>query len=280
MTYWIHIIISGMIVFFAGIWHTYSWMQLQKYKKDEANKKMQIKGDYVAGNKSKVIETQGDYISGDKVSYNTYVTYYTKEGRSSEIVSDATLTTFFRKYQSTCLQLIHKIPANQLEGLPGFLRMSYNLSIVVSNCHGIGFEYTVPSEKPEIILTQTSAPIEKYYFTQYTNHPDFPKTVTFYKITAPGIALVNLHLVGGEKAILVEENADVQLNDFTLRYSKEEDPKSITYLWLFGSNSTEYWNQLDPVQLANENTIRLIQTYKTRQAAETSYNLYRSRTSK
>ena len=104
--------------------------------------KLEIKGDYVEGNQSNVIETQGDHISGDKVSYNTYVTYYANKDQQSDIVSDATLLNFFYQYSSAYNQIIDKVPKKLLQDLPGFLKKPYSINVVVSKCHGVGFEYT------------------------------------------------------------------------------------------------------------------------------------------
>jgi len=52
--------------------------------------------------------------------------------------------------------------------------------------------------------------------------------------------------------------------------------ENINYLWLFGSNSNEYWSQKDPIELANENAIRLIKTYIIKQEAEANYNSYKN----
>ena len=102
----------------------------------------------------------------------------------------------------------------------------------------------------------------------------------FAKISAKDIILTNARFVGSGQVFWVIENADLQLTDIEIKYSEEDDdPKNVNYLWIFGSNSTEYWSQLDPAQLANKNANRLIKTYIMKQAAETSYNLYRSRTS-
>lgn len=199
----------------------------------------------------------------EKVTYNTYINQYLREIRYNNIVSESTLNTFFLRYQMACSQFLQSIPAKLLEGLPGYLRMPYDMSVVVSRCHGVGVEFTVPSEVPEIILSHTSAPIEKYYLTKYTNHPDFPKSVINIRIKAKakGALLMMPDIVSGNEAILVEDGADVQLVDLALRYSKEEDPKIINYLWLFGSNSKEYWKTLDPVKLAEKNTLGLIKMY-------------------
>jgi hypothetical protein len=232
--------------------------------------KVAVSGDDIAGDKINIVGALGDYIAGDKVTYKTYITQYTQEGRSSEIVSNATLNKFFQKYQSACSQIIQIATENYLEGLPGFLKMPYDMSVVVSDCHGVGFQFTVPSDRPEITLSQTSAPIEKYYFTKYTNHPEFPKTITFVRVKAKGFITSSGEFVGSDQCILVEEGADAQIIDMTLRYSKEEGPKIINYLWLFGSNSKEYWEQLDPVKLAQDNTPRLIKVYRIKLALESS----------
>ena len=243
-----------------------------------SDKNVNIEGDYVAESKSKVIETQGDYIAGDRVSYNTYINYYKNEGRVGDIVSDATILTFFYKYSSVFNQIIREVPKQSIVDLPDFLKMPYNMNVVISECRGLGFEYTVPSNNPEITLTHTTAPIEKYFFTKYTNRTSFPKSMGFIPVTVKDIMLTNLRFVGSDQVFWVIENADLQLTDIEIKYSEEDDnPKNINYLWIFGSNSTEYWSQLDPVQLANKNAIRLINTYKLKQSAETSYNLYRSR---
>jgi hypothetical protein len=233
-----------------------------------------IGGDYVAGNKSKVIKTEGDYISGDKVvSHNTYVNYYKNEGRVGNIVSDATILTFFYKYSSVFNQIIREVPKQSIVDLPDFLKMPYNMNVVISECRGLGFEYTVPSNNPEITLTHTTAPIEKYFFTKYTNRTNFPKSMEFIKITKKDIIFINHRFVGSGQVFWVIENADLQLTDIEIKYSKEDDdPKNVNYLWIFGSTSTEYWSQLDPAQLANKNANRLIKTYIIKQEAETSYN--------
>jgi len=222
----------------------------------------------------------GDYIAGNKVSYNTYNSYYKKEGRVGDIVSDATILTFFYKYSSVFNQIIREVPKQSIVDLPDFLKMPYNMNVVISECRGLGFEYTIPSNNPEITLTHTTAPIEKYFFTKYTNINNFPKSMGFIPIKAKDIMYTNVRFVGSGQVFWVIENADLQLTDIEIKYSKDDDdPKNFYYLWIFGSNSTEYWSQLDPAQLANKNAIRLIKTYKNKQAAETSYNLYRSRTS-
>jgi len=198
-----------------------------------------------------------------KVTYNAYFNQYLREVRSNNIVSESTLNTFFLRYQMACLQFLQSIPEKYLEGLPGYLRMPYDMNVVVSRCHGVGFEFTIPSKVPEIILSHTTAPIEKYYLTKYTNHTDFPKAVINIRIKAKvkGALFMMPDIVSGNEAILVEDGADVQLVDLALRYSEEEDPKIINYLWLFGSNSKEYWKTLDPVKLAEKNTLSLIETY-------------------
>ncbi len=255
--------------FITGIFYIYSTISTQNA----------IEGDYVAGDKLRVIKTQGDYISGDKVSYNTYVNYCKNEGRVGDIVSDATILTFFYKYSSVFNQIIREVPKQSIVDLPDFLKMPYNMNVVISECRGLGFEYTIPSNNPEITLTHTTAPIEKYFFTKYTNRTNFPKSMKFIKITEKDIMLTNFRFVGSGQVFWVIENADLQLTDIEIKYSEEDDdPKNVNYLWIFGSNSTEYWSQLDPAQLAKKNAIRLIKTYRIKQAAETSYNLYRSRT--
>jgi hypothetical protein len=207
------------------------------------------------------------------------VNYYANKDQESDIVSDDTLLNFFYQYSSAYNQIIAKVPKKLLQDLPGFLKKPYNINVVVSKCHGVGFEYTVPSHNPEITLIHTTAPIEKHFFTKYTNHSDFPISSKFIKISKKDILLTNFNIVGSKQVFWVIENADFQVTDIGISYSEDDELKTINYLWLFGSNSNEYWSQLDPVQLANENTSRLIKMYKTRQAAETSYNLYRSRTS-
>ena len=201
-----------------------------------------VGGDYVAGNKSKVIKTEGDYISGDKVvSYNTYVNYYKNEGRVGDIVSDATILTFFYKYSSVFNQIFREVSKPSIVDLPDFLKMPYNMNVVISECRGLGFEYTIPSNNPEITLTHTTAPIEKYFFTKYTNRTNFPKSMEFIKITAKDIMLTNHRFVGSGQVFWVIENADLQLTDIEIKYSEEDDdPKNVNYLWIFGSNSTEY----------------------------------------
>ncbi len=220
----------------------------------------------------------GNYVAGNKVSYNTYINYYKNEGRVGDIVSDATILTFFYKYASVFNQIIREVPKQSNVDLPDFLKMPYNMNVVISECRGVGFEYTIPSNNPKITLTHTTAPIEKYFFTKYTDRTNFPKSMEFIKISAKDIMLINFRFVGSDQVFWVIENADLQLIDIEIKYSKEDDdPKNIGYLWIFGSNSTEYWSQLDPAQLANKNAIRLIETYRLKQSAETSYNLYRSR---
>lgn len=238
-------------------------------------KKYNVEGDYVAGNKSSVIYTQEDYISGDKVSYNTYVTYYANKDQESDIVSDATLLNFFYQYSSAYNQIINKVPKKLLQDLPGFLKKPYNINVVVSKCHGVGFEYTVPSNNPEITLIHTTAPIEKHFFTKYTNQSDFPISSKFIKISKKDILLTNFNVVGSKQVFWVIENADLQVTDVGISYSEDDELKTINYLWLFGSNSNQYWSQKDPVQLANENAIRLIRMYIVKQEAEASYNLYK-----
>ncbi len=214
----------------------------------------------------------GDYVAGDKVeSHNTYVNYYKNESRVGDIVSDATILTFFYKYSSAFNQIIREVPKQSIVDLPDFLKMPYNMNVVISECRGLGFEYTTPSNNPEITLTHTTAPIEKYFLTKYTNITNFPKSMEFIKITEKGIMLTNHRFVGSSQVFWVIENADLQLTDSEIKYSEEDDdPKNVNYLWIFGSNSTEYWSQLDPAQLANKNANRLIKTYIMKHAAEAS----------
>jgi hypothetical protein len=221
------------------------------------------------------VRINGDFISGDKVSHYTYITHVTKEGQSVDNVSDATLLNFFYQYSSAYHQTIKKVPKNLLQDLPGFLKKPYNINVVVSKCHGVGFEYTVPSNNPEITLIHTTAPIEKHFFTKYTNRPDFPISSQFIKISKKDILLTNFNFVGSKQVFWVNDNADLQVTDIGISYSEDDELKTITYLWLFGSNSNEYWSQKDPVQLANENAIRLIQMYIAKQEAEASYNSYK-----
>lgn len=223
----------------------------------------------------------GDYVAGDKlVSHNTYNNYYKNEGRVGDTVSDATILNFFYKYSSVFNQIIREVPKQSIVDLPDFLKVPYNMNVVISECRGLGFEYTIPSDNPEITLIHTTAPIEKHFFTKYTNKTNFPTSMKFAKISEKDIMLTNARFVGSGRVFWVIENADLQLTDIEIKYSEKDDnPKNVNYLWIFGSNSTEYWSQLDPAQLAKKNANRLIKTYIMKQAAETSYNLYRSRTS-
>jgi hypothetical protein len=220
-------------------------------------------------------KVEGDYVSGNKVSYNTYVTHYANKDQESDIVSDATLLAFFHRYSSAFSQTINRVPTELLEDLPGFLKRPYNVNVVVSKCHGVGFEYTVPSNNPEVTLIQTTAPIEKHFFTNYTNHSDFPISSKFIKISEKDMLISNFNIVGSKQVFWVIENADLQVTDIGIRYSEDEELKTIDYLWLFGSNTDDYWSQKDPVQLANENAIRLIKMYIGRREAEASYSRYK-----
>jgi len=238
-------------------------------------KKYDIKGDYVAGDKSSDIHTQGDYISGDKVTYNTYVTYHANKDSQNDLVSDGKLLDFFYQYSSAFNTILKKIPEQLIHDLPGFLQKPYSINVVVSSCHGVGFEYTVPSNIPEINIIHTTAPIERHFFEKYTDQPDFPISTNFIKISAEKILWMNYNFVGSKQVFWVIDNADLQAIDIGIKYSKDDEFKNISYLWIFGSNSNEYWIQKDPVKLANENTIRLIRTYIAKQEAEASYNLYK-----
>ena len=239
------------------------------------NEKIEVNGDYVEGNQSKIIETQGDYISGDKVSYNTYVNYYSNKTQENDIVSDATLRNFFYQYSSAYNAIIGKVPKRLLQDLPGFLKKPYNINVVASKIHGLGFEYTVPSNNPEINIIHTTEPIEKHFFTKYTNQLDFPISSKFIKISEKAILLTNVNFVGSRQVFWVLENADLQLTDIGISYSEDDEIKSINYLWLFGSNSNEYWNQKNPVELANDNAIRLINMYLAKQEAEEKFDMYK-----
>ncbi len=238
--------------------------------------KTEIAGDYVAGDKSDTIETEGDYVSGDKVSYNTYVTYYADRPHPNDVVSEAFLLNFFHRYSSACWRLLDTVPKETPRDLPGFLKAPYDMNVVLSECHGVAFEYTVPSANPEVTLTRTSAPIEKYFFARYTNRPDFPISSKFIRISKSGIALANFNFVGSKQVFWVVEGADLQVSDIGIRYSEDDALKTIDYLWLFGSNTNDYWRQLDPERLANENTTRLIWMYLSGREAERSYSLNRS----
>ena len=226
---------------------------------------------------TKKYNVDGDFVSGDKFSYNTYITNVTKEGRSGNNVSDAILLNFFYQYSSAFKNIINKVPERLLQDLPGFLRKPYSINVVVSECHGVGFEYTVPSDNPEITVIRTTAPIEKHFFSKYTDRPDFPISSKFIKISKKDILLTNVNFVGSKQVFWVTENADFQVTDIRISYSEEDDPKTINYLWLFGSNTIEYWSQKDPIQLANENAIRLIRMYILKQEAEASYNLHKDK---
>ncbi len=63
MSPWINIIISGIIVFAAGIWNTYSWMQLQKKKKTEASQNIQIDGNVVSSNIIQIIGSNSEEMN-------------------------------------------------------------------------------------------------------------------------------------------------------------------------------------------------------------------------
>ena len=136
--------------------------------------------------KISIEDVNGDFVSGDKVSYNTYITNVTKEGQSGDNVSDATLFNFFYQYSSAFNNIINKVPEKPLQDLPGFLKKPYSINVVVSECHGVGFEYTVPSDNPEITMIRTTAPIEKHFFTKYTNITNLPISMKFAKISANG----------------------------------------------------------------------------------------------
>jgi hypothetical protein len=232
----------------------------------------------VIGPRGKV-SVVGDFVAGDKVSYKTYITHVTKEGQSRDNVSDVTLLNFFYQYSSAFNQAIVKVPRDLLQDLPGFLQKPYSMNVVVSECHGVGFEYTVPTNNPEITLIHTTAPIERHFFTKYTGRPDFTVSSRFIKVSRPDILWANFNFVGSKQVFWVTNDADVQVADIGIRYSGDDELKTIGYVWLFASNSNEYWGHKDPVKLANENAVRLIKMYRVKREAEASYSLHQASTS-
>ncbi|MDH4202040.1 MAG: hypothetical protein OEV87_04025 [Phycisphaerae bacterium] len=226
------------------------------------------------GNNSPIVD--GDYVAGNKVAYNIYNNSVTNKSQSGDLVSDSSLLDFFYRYSSAFNQIINSVPQDLLQGLPGFLQKSYSMKVVVSKCHGIGFEYTVPSNTPEITMIHTDAPIERHFFIKYTNNPDFPISTEFIKVTEKDILWSGANFVGSKQVFWVTEKADLQAIDMRIKYSEKDEFKNISYLWLFGSNSNEYWSQKDPVELAKKNAIGLIKTYISKQEAEASYNSYKN----
>ena len=229
----------------------------------------------VAGDKSGDIHTQGDNIAGDKAIYYNYATYNAIEANKYDVVSDAHLRNFFYQYSSAFNTVLSKLPKQLLHDLPGFLQKPYSINVVVSSCHGIGFEYTVPSDIPEITMIHTTAPIERHFLTKYANKPDFHISTKFAKISAKDIIVMNYNFVGSKQVFWVIDNADLQAIDIGIKYSEDDEVKNIVYLWIFGSNSNEYWRQKDPVELAKRNVIRLIKTYTIKQGIEASFNKYK-----
>ena len=99
----------------------------------------------------------------------------------------------------------------------------------------------------------------------------------FVAVSEKNILWANSNFVGSKQVFWVIDDADLQVIDIGIKYSEDDEFKNINYLWIFGSNSNEYWSQRDPIKLANENIIRLIRTYIAKQEAEASYNLETSR---
>lgn len=123
--------------------------------------------------------------------------------------------------------------------------MSYDMNITISTSHGVGYEFTTPSENPKINISQTNMPIEEYYFSKYTDNKDFSK-VNILRIHDKEISLVNFILIGGKKLIAVEKEGNILLRNIGFKYSENDSIKEIEFLRLFGDNQKDYWNDMNP----------------------------------
>lgn len=191
-----------------------------------------------------------DHISGDKIiNYGTFIKIEAAKVNKSNIVTEETIRDFFSRFQLGLSKIRGSLSPKELRPLPNYLQMPYDINVTISKCHGVGMEFITPSEKPQINISITEMPIETYYFSKYTNQKDYSKSKIF-RVRTDYLVLANLILVGGKEVVALEGEAGVVLKNVAFKYSPEDTPRNIEFLWLFGNNQETYWRKNDPTERA------------------------------
>jgi len=195
-----------------------------------------VEGDYKAG----------DTVSGDKIiNYETIIKNEIAKTDPSNVVTEEFIKDFFIRLQLSLSEKRVSLPHNELDSLPGYLQRPYSMNVTISRSHGLGYEFTTPSDNPKINIIETDLPIEEYYFSKYTERKDFSKA-TGFRISRKYWVFANFIFIAGKEMIVVEQDGNVLLKNIGLKYAKEDSTKEIEFLRLFANNQKNYWNQMNP----------------------------------
>ncbi len=168
----------------------------------------------------------GDFIAGDKNTYNTFIQGEISKTNKNNIVEDQAIRDFFLRLQLSLAQIRNSISSDKLKTYPKYLQRSYNMKVSISSSHGLGFEFTTPSQNPEINIVKTNMPIEKFYFSKYTSEENISKS-RFFKVKGKNFVMSHSELMGGEQMIVLVENGDALLLNVHFKYSPNDTTKEI-----------------------------------------------------
>jgi len=166
------------------------------------------------------------------------------------IVSERTIEDSFLRLQLSLTEIRKAVLPEQIRLLPNYLQEPYDMNIAISNVHGVGVEFITPSNNPEINISKTDMPIEKYYFSKYTDEKDYTKLKVVVRNKHRRNVLDNFTLVGSKEMVAIEDEGDLVLKNIIFKYSPTDTPRNIDFLWLFGSNQETYWKKCDPSEMA------------------------------
>ncbi len=196
-------------------------------------------------------KSENDTVYGDKIiNYGTFINNETIRDNKISNVSDEKIKDFFLRVQLSLSEKRKSLTKDKLPSLPTYLKVPYDMNVVISDIHGVGYEFITPSDNPEINISRTQMPIEQYYFSRYTTREDYSKTTAMI-IGVKYLVLKNIQIIGGKKIIAVQNDANVLLRDVLITYSDKDVPKVIPFLRILGNNQKGYWDNMNPVDEAS-----------------------------
>ena len=198
----------------------------------------------------KYLPTNDNLDTPKTTNYNTFIQDEIAGKEQINLVSDEEIKEFFLRFQLSLSEKRNSISNENLKTLPYYLQRPYDMIITISTTHGLGFVFVAPSDNPQIDITKTDMPIEKYYFSKYTTEENISKAKIVrnaYKFNT----ICNLTLVGGKQMTAIESTGDILLQDVWFKYSKDDSVQKIPFLRVFGNNQKDFWEKIDPYEQAN-----------------------------
>jgi|CXWL01.1.fsa_nt_gi hypothetical protein len=184
------------------------------------------------------------------ITYDQFIAQETAKTDNKDLVDDESIEKFFNSFQIALANKRKSLTANELNAIvPGYLKAPYDINVTVSSTHGIGYEFITPSENPEINVIRTKMPIEKYYFSKFTNNLDYSNAelMKLGKIDT----LIDLVLIGGKDLLAVKNDRNVLLVGIGIKYAQDDSMKEIGFLRIFGNNQKNFWTSMNPEDEVN-----------------------------